>query len=61
MNKETCEVLKEVLKKARAYHNKIYGKRKRLKRDELWDSATFLRDVIKIDGWIDEVSKEYQD
>ena len=59
MNKETYETLKTLIKELRVFVNEKYGKRKRLSQNEIWKHATLLRDITNIEGWIDEVAKEY--
>ena len=59
MKKETYEALKKVVMVARLQAQKLSNK-KRKTQDEIWESATLLRDIYAVQSWIDEVAKEYK-
>ncbi len=59
MNKETYEALKLIIKETRMLIAEKWGDRKRLNKAELWRRAVLFRDIVAIEGWIDEVAKEY--
>jgi hypothetical protein len=61
MNEETYETLKRVIGKTKDLLREKYGNRKRLTQDELWEKATLVRDIVAVEGWIDEVAKEYDE
>jgi len=60
MNDTTYEALKTVVKGARFYINRKYGDRKRLDKNETWEKAIFLRDIVTIENWIDKVEDEHK-
>jgi len=60
MNKETYEALKNVIEKVKKLLGDKYNNRKRFSQDEVWEKATTTRDILKLESWIDEVAKEYQ-
>jgi len=60
MNQETYEALKSVIKETRFLIDEKYGHRKRLTQDEIFRKAILYRDIVKIENWIDETSKEQQ-
>ena len=61
MDKETYEALKRLVAKTRLLLAEKYANRKRLNQDEIWEKATLTRDIGDVEGWIDEVTKEYCD
>ena len=61
MDKETYEALKSILEETRLLLGEKFGKRKRLNSIEVWEKATTTRDLVQLEGWIDEVAKEYAD
>ena len=61
MNQDTYKTLKRLVERTRYLLTDKYANRKRLTQDEVWQKATTLRDITDIEGWIDEVAKEYQD
>jgi len=54
MTNETFGALKRVVKETRLLLDNKYGHRKRLNRDEVWEKATLLRDIVQVEAWIDE-------
>ena len=60
MNKETYEALKEVIKSARQYASKM-NEKKRKSQQEVYNQAVLYRDIVKLEGWINEVAKEYEE
>ena len=61
MNNETYEALKNLVKQTRVLLNDKFENRKRLNQNELWLKAITLRDMVAVESWIDEVSKEYRE
>jgi len=58
MDNETYEALVSVVKKAREYAVKM-NKKKRKTQDDIFEQAILYRDIVKVENWISEVSKEH--
>ena len=57
MKKETIESLESVLKTARTLLIEKYRGRKRLNRNEVWEQAVLLRDIVELEDWLRETQE----